>query len=99
MWCFGGGNVVIGWFLTWWGARNGAGFVVLDAKKMLPRENAPHLGQLMLYQLSNAGLSDHPKLKQDAWRSGRVHLSSGNGSAVGSSSLASLHPLYLQKQL
>ena len=27
------------------------------------------------------------------------HLPGGNGSAVGSSSLASLHPLYLQKQL
>ena len=27
------------------------------------------------------------------------HLPVGNGSAVGSSSLASLHPLYFQKQL
>jgi hypothetical protein len=35
--------------------------------------------------------------KPSAWTA--YHLSEGKGSAVGSSSLASLHPLYFQKQL
>jgi hypothetical protein len=26
--------MVIGWFLTWWEVRNGAGFVILNDKKM-----------------------------------------------------------------
>jgi hypothetical protein len=51
-------NVVIGWFLTWWEIRNGAGFVVFGAKKIAARRNAPQMGQLMLSGLSSAGLSN-----------------------------------------
>jgi hypothetical protein len=48
-------NVVIGWFSTWWEDRNGAGFVVLDAEKILLRGDAPEVGQLILSRLSSAG--------------------------------------------
>jgi hypothetical protein len=35
--------------------RNGAGFVVLDAEKILMRGDAPGVGQLILSRLSSAG--------------------------------------------
>jgi hypothetical protein len=46
--------VVIGWFLTWWEASNGAGFVVLGDKKICGVENAPEVGQMAASKLSSA---------------------------------------------
>jgi hypothetical protein len=39
-------NVVIGWLLAWWEVSNGAGFVVLNNKKIVTLENAPEVGQM-----------------------------------------------------
>jgi hypothetical protein len=50
-------NVVILCLLMWWEASNGAGFVILDAKKLMCGD-APEVGQSNAVQIVKCGWSN-----------------------------------------